>query len=100
VPVQVQHRRNGRCWPPPDLTGVEVIAQPHCHHHAVTGFDIDRALLEAAGARVTTLADCCGLAGNFGMERGHYETSVAVADTSLLPALRAAPAERLAPGVD
>ena len=37
------------------------------------------------------LAGCCGLAGNFGMERGHYEVSVAVAETALLPALRAAP---------
>ncbi len=84
-----------RGWQPPDLTGVEVIAQPHCHHHAVMGFDIDRALLEAAGARVTTLAGCCGLAGNFGMEQGRYEMSVAVAETSLLPALRAAPADAI-----
>jgi len=51
----------------------------------------DRVLLEAAGATVTTLAGCCGLAGNFGMERGHYEMSVAVAETGLLPALRARP---------
>jgi FAD/FMN-containing dehydrogenase/Fe-S oxidoreductase len=80
-----------RGWRPPDLSGVEVIAQPHCHHHAVMGFDTDRALLEAAGATVTTLAGCCGLAGNFGMERGHYEMSAAVAETGLLPALRDAP---------
>ena len=78
-------------WRPPDLTGLEVIAQPHCHQHAVMGFHTDRALLEAAGATVTTLAGCCGLAGNFGMERGHYEMSVAVAETGLLPALRARP---------
>lgn len=77
-----------RGWRTPDLTGVEVIAQPHCHQHAVMGFHTDRALLEAAGATVTTLAGCCGLAGNFGMEQGHYEMSVAVAETGLLPALR------------
>lgn len=80
-----------RDWRPPDLTGVEVIVQPHCHQHAVMGFDTDRVLLESAGATVTTLAGCCGLAGNFGMERGHYEMSVAVAETGLLPALRGAP---------
>ena len=40
---------------------------------------------------MSTLAGCCGLAGNFGMERGHYEMSVAVAETGLLPALRARP---------
>ena len=55
------------------------------------GYDADRALLARAGATVRTLAGCCGLAGNFGMERGHYEVSVAVAENALLPALRAAP---------
>ena len=39
---------------------------------------------------MTTLAGCCGLAGNFGMEAGHYDTSVAVAENALLPALREA----------
>lgn len=76
--------------PLPDLSGVTVVAQPHCHHHAVLGWAADRALLERAGATVTTVAGCCGLAGNWGVERGHYETSVAVAETHLLPAVRAA----------
>ncbi|WP_435824928.1 FAD-binding and (Fe-S)-binding domain-containing protein [Nocardia rhamnosiphila] len=73
----------------PDLTGVRVLAQPHCHHHAVLGWSADRALLERAGAEVTAVGGCCGLAGNFGAERGHYDVSVAVAETQLLPALRA-----------
>ncbi|ROR72474.1 FAD-binding and (Fe-S)-binding domain-containing protein [Bogoriella caseilytica] len=77
-------------WQPPSLEGVEVVAQPHCHHHAVMGWDADEALLTRAGASVQRLAGCCGLAGNFGMEAGHYETSVAVAENSLLPALAGA----------
>ena len=77
--------------PLPDLSGVEVVAQPHCHHHAVIGWTADRRLLERAGASVTQVSGCCGLAGNFGMEKGHYETSVAVAETSLLPAVRSHP---------
>src|SRR5665647_1710729 len=60
-------------WTPPSLVGTTVIAQPHCHQHSVMGYDVDLALLRATGAEVTTLASCCGLAGNFGMERGHYE---------------------------
>ncbi|HWJ82387.1 MAG TPA: FAD-binding and (Fe-S)-binding domain-containing protein [Nocardioides sp.] len=76
--------------PLPDLTGVNVVAQPHCHHHAVLGWAADRALLERAGATVTVVPGCCGLAGNWGVEKGHYETSVAVAETHLLPAVRAA----------
>jgi Fe-S oxidoreductase len=69
------------------LDGLTVIAQPHCHQHAVMGFEADRAVLTRAGARVRTIAGCCGLAGNFGMEKGHYDLSVAVARNGLLPAL-------------
>nr|WP_233625151.1 FAD-binding and (Fe-S)-binding domain-containing protein [Actinoplanes sp. ATCC 53533] len=78
-------------WTPPDLSGVDVIAQPHCHHHAVLGWKADADLLASTGARVRRLAGCCGLAGNFGVEIGHYEVSVAVAGQNLLPALDAAP---------
>mgnify|MGYP001312244188 CR=1 FL=1 len=80
----------GEGWTLPDLSGVTAVVQPHCHHHAVMGFASDKALLEKAGAQIRTLAGCCGLAGNFGMEKGHYEVSVKVAESSLLPALRAA----------
>jgi Fe-S oxidoreductase len=79
-----------RGWTPPDLTGTEIVVQPHCHHTSVLGFKADLALLEAAGATVKRLGGCCGLAGNFGMEKGHYETSVAVAEHDLLPAVREA----------
>ncbi len=77
-------------WAPPDLSGVRAVAQPHCHHHAVMGWHTDSALLARAGAEVTAVGGCCGLAGNFGVERGHYDVSRAVAETALLPALRAA----------
>jgi Fe-S oxidoreductase len=75
-------------WDPPDLTGVHAVAQPHCHHHAVMGWHTDSALLASAGAEVTAVGGCCGLAGNFGVERGHYDVSRAVAETALLPAVR------------
>ena len=75
----------------PSLEGIEIVAQPHCHHYSVMGWDADQALLESLGARVTRLEGCCGLAGNFGMEAGHYDLSVAVASHSLLPSLSAKP---------
>ena len=78
-------------WIAPDLSGVTAIAQPHCHHHAVMGWGPDAQLLAAAGADVTAVGGCCGLAGNFGVERGHYDVSAAVAETALLPAVRSAP---------
>jgi FAD/FMN-containing dehydrogenase/Fe-S oxidoreductase len=78
-------------WAPPRLDGVAALAQPHCHHHAVMGWQTDAELLAAAGAHVKAVGGCCGLAGNFGVERGHYDVSRAVAETALLPAVRNAP---------
>ncbi|MGQ4597905.1 FAD-linked oxidase C-terminal domain-containing protein [Nocardia sp. R6R-6] len=77
-------------WRPPARTGVPVVVQPHCHQHAILGFERDRQLLASMGVHVTESTGCCGLAGNFGMQSGHYEISVAVAENGLLPALRAA----------
>ena len=75
-------------WQPPDLSDQEFIAQPHCHQHAVFGFGADMRLLAESGARVTKIDGCCGLAGNFGMERGHYDVSVTIAQNGLLRALK------------
>ena len=82
-----------RGWEPPQLSGKKIVAQPHCHHHAVMGWSADAALLDRAGAQVDRLGGCCGLAGNFGVERGHYEVSVAVAEQQLIPAVDAAAAD-------
>ena len=80
----------GDRWQVPDLSDVTAVVQPHCHHYSVMTWTADRRLLTDAGAQFSTLAGCCGLAGNFGMEKGHYDVSVAVAENALLPALRAA----------
>ena len=77
-------------WRPPDLSGTTAVVQPHCHQRSVMGFEADRALLARAGVAVDEVEGCCGLAGNFGAERGHYEVSVAVAENELLPAVRGA----------
>jgi FAD/FMN-containing dehydrogenase/Fe-S oxidoreductase len=82
-------------WTPPRLDGISGVAQPHCHQHAVLGWDADAALLADAGADLKPVGGCCGLAGNFGVERGHYDVSVAVAETALLPAVRAAPTDAI-----
>lgn len=68
---------------------VRVMVQPHCHQHAVLHYTSEQQLLEQAGVDVDVLdAGCCGLAGNFGFERGHFDVSVACAEDKLLPALR------------
>ncbi|MEC3979777.1 FAD-binding and (Fe-S)-binding domain-containing protein [Amycolatopsis sp. H20-H5] len=73
---------------------IDAISQVHCHQHAVLGYSADEAAMAAAGVRNSTLdSGCCGLAGNFGFEKGHYEVSVACAEDRLLPAVRAASPE-------
>lgn len=77
-------------WQPPAVDARAVV-QRHCHQYAVMGFDAERKVLERAGVDADVLdAGCCGLAGNFGFEKGHYEVSMACAEDGLLPAVRAA----------
>jgi FAD/FMN-containing dehydrogenase/Fe-S oxidoreductase len=77
----------------PSGGGSLALVQPHCHQYAELGVDADRAVLSAAGVEATVLdAGCCGLAGDFGFEQGHYDVSVACADRALIPAVQAAPA--------
>jgi hypothetical protein len=50
--------------------------------------------MAAAGLEAEVLdSGCCGLAGNFGFEEGHYDVSIACAERVLLPRLRDAPEE-------
>ncbi|GAB4100735.1 FAD-binding and (Fe-S)-binding domain-containing protein [Sinomonas halotolerans] len=70
-------------WEPP-AAAEKLLVQPHCHHQAVMGYGADRTLLESMGCDVETSAGCCGLAGNFGMEKGHYEVSEKIARDGIL----------------
>ncbi|WP_180687408.1 FAD-binding and (Fe-S)-binding domain-containing protein [Streptomyces gossypiisoli] len=77
-------------WQPPAVDARAVVQQ-HCHQYAVMGFDAERKVLERAAVDADILdAGCCGLAGNFGFEKGHYAVSMACAEAGLLPAVRQA----------
>jgi Fe-S oxidoreductase len=76
-------------WRPGTRLDRHAVMQPHCHQHAVLGTDADRSVAAAMGVDLEVLdAGCCGLAGNFGFEDGHYEVSMACAEDKLLPTLR------------
>jgi Fe-S oxidoreductase len=80
-------------WTAPNLSRMtpKAIVQVHCHQHAVLGWEADAKLVRACGIEAQRLdSGCCGLAGNFGFERGHREVSEACAERVLLPAIRAA----------
>ncbi|RKN40848.1 FAD-binding and (Fe-S)-binding domain-containing protein [Streptomyces hoynatensis] len=77
-------------WRPPRLARGATV-QTHCHQHAVLGYDADAELMRRAGLDADVLDEgCCGLAGNFGFERGHHEVSMAVGEQGVLPAVRSA----------
>ncbi|SMF67479.1 FAD-binding and (Fe-S)-binding domain-containing protein [Streptomyces sp. Amel2xC10] len=77
-------------WRPPRVDR-PAVGQTHCHQHAVLGDAADRRLRAAAGITGELSGGCCGLAGDFGFTKGHFEVSVACAEEQLLPAVRAAP---------
>ncbi|QCD56573.1 FAD-binding and (Fe-S)-binding domain-containing protein [Streptomyces hawaiiensis] len=82
--------RHAPGWIPPRVDR-PVAGQTHCHQHAVLGDAADRRLREAALLTGELSGGCCGLAGNFGFEKGHYEVSAACAAEQLLPSVRDAP---------
>ncbi|MCH0562040.1 MULTISPECIES: FAD-binding and (Fe-S)-binding domain-containing protein [unclassified Streptomyces] len=79
--------RHAPGWTPPRVDR-PVAGQTHCHQHAVLGDAADRRLREAAGLTGDLTGGCCGLAGNFGFEKGHFDVSRACAQEQLLPAVR------------
>jgi Fe-S oxidoreductase len=69
------------------------LAHVHCHQQALLGREAAAAALAAAGLDAHVLdAGCCGMAGSFGLDAGHYAVSVAVGERALLPAVRQYPA--------
>jgi FAD/FMN-containing dehydrogenase/Fe-S oxidoreductase len=76
-------------WTPPELPD-NVVLQTHCHEYAGFKGRHPRDLLRRLGVtKVDEAEGCCGLAGNFGFEAEHYDTSMAVADLALKPRLDA-----------
>ncbi|MGC9544733.1 FAD-binding and (Fe-S)-binding domain-containing protein [Streptomyces sp. UG1] len=76
-------------WTPPELPD-NVVLQTHCHEYATFKGHHPRDLLGRLGVRKVEEAEgCCGLAGNFGFEAQHYDTSMAVAGLALKPRLDA-----------
>ncbi|MGC9668313.1 FAD-binding and (Fe-S)-binding domain-containing protein [Planosporangium sp. 12N6] len=74
-------------WQPPAV-GRTGVGQVHCHQSSVLGYDADERLMVRAGIDPTGMQrSCCGLAGNFGFEDGHYDVSRAAAERLLLPAV-------------
>ena len=82
-------------WDVPKLQR-KALVHGHCHQKAVMGMSAEQQLYQRMGLDAELLdSGCCGMAGSFGFEAGHYDTSVKVGEHKLLPIVRDAPPETL-----
>ncbi|MEZ4979724.1 MAG: FAD-linked oxidase C-terminal domain-containing protein [Chitinophagales bacterium] len=68
----------------------QVILHGHCHQKALSEVSYTQKLLNLPkNYHVETLnTGCCGMAGSFGYEKEHYQTSMSVGELVLFPSLR------------
>jgi Fe-S oxidoreductase len=82
-------------YQPPQLHR-RAIVHGHCHHKAFMGMDAEAQVLSKLGLDYHVLdSGCCGMAGSFGFEAGHYDVSLAIGEHELLPAIRQADKDTL-----
>ena len=72
--------------------GAPVLLHGHCHQKALVGTGPTEEVLALAPGTEVTVVDsgCCGMAGLFGYEKGHYEVSMKMGERRLFPAVREA----------
>jgi FAD/FMN-containing dehydrogenase/Fe-S oxidoreductase len=87
----VKEHQAGRCTL--DLKAIETntaMLHGHCHQKAFDALTpVQTVLSWIPGLKVSTIeSSCCGMAGSFGYEAEHHAASMAMAEMSLLPAIR------------
>ena len=67
----------------------------HCHQKALSSMVPVKKILSKMGSNEVQLipSGCCGMAGSFGYEKEHYETSMQVGELVLFPTVREQPEE-------
>jgi FAD/FMN-containing dehydrogenase/Fe-S oxidoreductase len=74
-----------------------VLLHGHCHQKAFNAMPaVEAALRLVPGLAVEPIvSSCCGMAGAFGYEAEHFDISMQMAEASLLPSVRKAPADTI-----
>ena len=89
----VREKLAGRlCLDLKPLPGNKVLLHGHCHQKAFAAMGAVEAVLQwIPGIDLSVIeSSCCGMAGSFGYEAEHYDASLAMAELTLLPAVREA----------
>ncbi len=70
-------------------SGKKIVLHGHCHTKALTGNTSTIEVLQMAGYEVEELkTGCCGMAGSFGYEKEHFDTSMEVGELTVFPSVR------------
>lgn len=71
---------------------LEVWLHGHCHQKSLVGIEKTAAMLRLLkGCQLHVIpSSCCGMAGSFGYEKEHYQTSIAIGEMILFPTIRKA----------
>ena len=74
---------------------IDIWLHGHCHQKALVGIEKTAAALRLLrGAQIHIIpSGCCGMAGSFGYEKEHYQTSLAIGEMVLFPTVRKAVSE-------
>ena len=82
-------------WTPPRLAR-KALVHLHCHQRTVLNRDAEETILRRMGLELLdNNAGCCGVAGAFGYEEGHYDVAMKIGEQELLPAVRKLPQDAL-----
>jgi Fe-S oxidoreductase len=77
-------------YKPPKLRR-KALVQQHCHHKSILDADGEKTIFEAMELDADIPdTGCCGMAGPFGFDSGHFDVSMAVGERALLPKVREA----------
>src|SRR5699024_7780240 len=76
---------------PTSPANISALTQVHCHEKSLGDPQHSAMLLDALGVSQSDIeTGCCGLAGNWGFEKGHAEMSMALGERELFPKVRKA----------
>ncbi len=73
-----------------EVEKMDIYLHGHCHQKALIGIEKTAACLRLIPHTEVHVipSGCCGMAGSFGYEQEHYDTSMAIGNMVLFPALR------------
>jgi FAD/FMN-containing dehydrogenase/Fe-S oxidoreductase len=87
--------KKARRYHPPPLDRNAVVHE-HCHKKSVLEPLAETHIFATMGIEFARLeSGCCGMAGAFGFEAGHYDMSIACGERVLLPSVRAVKPETI-----